>query len=435
MRIIALLFIYYGCVFYAFINPTFGLLFFIHITIFRPESLAWGNPEFGHLHFITSLSVLIGYFAQRYFTQKKIINNILDNDYQKVNIRLFFFFTLWLVIVSLLAEYSVQLSLNKAVEVLKIFVLCFLFAKLVTSEWQFQAYIWVVSISFGLLGFWGILQGLMGNSRLDSLWPGGSNYIAAQLALICPLTFTKIFDPTLSFKKKLLFIFCCISIILCCIFTSSRGGFLGMAIGIFICIIFLKQRIQAFIFVLIATMLFAPLIPVQFFDRVDSIFVKNEKKDDSALSRFVTWAIALRIWRDHPIAGVGLENFSPVKENYVGEVYNIVPSQEIFTLIFNRQRYPHGMYHGMMAETGSIGILIFFTLFLRNILCRFPDAFIKNQTYFPLYQQVQGVRAGLIGFAVAAYFGDFQYVEIFYLQLFFVGAVRGYAGSFIRSLR
>jgi len=52
-----------------------------------------------------------------------------------------------------------------------------------------------------------------------------------------------------------------------------------------------------------------------------------------------------------------------------------------------------------------------------------------NQHSF--YLQVKAAQAGLIGFAVAAFFGDFQYIEMLYLQSFFVGAVRGYADSLV----
>ena len=60
MRTAVLFIIYYGSVFYGIINPLFGLLFFVHITIFRPEALVWGNVMFGRLHLITAVCIIIG---------------------------------------------------------------------------------------------------------------------------------------------------------------------------------------------------------------------------------------------------------------------------------------------------------------------------------------------------------------------------------------
>ena len=61
MRVLVLTFIYYSAALYGLLNPVFGLLFFIHITIFRPEALVWGNTAFGRLHLITAFFVLAGY--------------------------------------------------------------------------------------------------------------------------------------------------------------------------------------------------------------------------------------------------------------------------------------------------------------------------------------------------------------------------------------
>jgi hypothetical protein len=68
---------------------------------------------------------------------------------------------------------------------------------------------------------------------------------------------------------------------------------------------------------------------------------------------------------------------------------------------------------------------------MRNILCRFPASFTRLENQPSFYLQVKGAQAGLMGFAVSAFFGDFQYIEMLYLQAFFVGAVRGYADSLI----
>lgn len=429
MRAIILFFFYYGSVAYTIINPTYGLLFFIHITIFRPESLVWGNVIFGRLHLITALTVLISYIVQNFIKS----DNHKLGVYQKVNLWLLFCFSLWLIIISLLAEFSVQISLNKAFDFIKIFIICLLFANLINTEFKIQAYIWVVTLSFGLLGFWGALQGFAGNPRLDTLWPGGSNFAAAQFALFAPLALTKSFDPNLPIKYKIVFIFCFVSMVICCIYTDSRGGILGVLIGISICISYVKNRIKILVAIITMSLIFSPLIPSHYTERIASIFAEKENRDESASSRFVLWGIALRIWSDHPVAGVGLENFSPVKEAYADKFSDLI-SEDMFLLIFNRPRYPHGLYPGMMAETGIVGLLLFLMLLSRNILCRFPDQFVRNENHYPLYQQAWGARAGLVGFSVSAIFGDFQYIETFYFHLFFVGAVREYADSAVRDI-
>ena len=170
-----------------------------------------------------------------------------------------------------------------------------------------------------------------------------------------------------------------------------------------------------------------PFVPSRYVNRISTIFENQEAMDASAVSRPVLWKIALRIWQDHPVAGVGLENFSEVKETYAGKVRDIVTSEQMHDLIFERKRYPHGLYPGMMAETGLLGTGLFLILLLRNTLCKFPAP--ESESQRSLYLQARAGQAGLIGFAVAAMFGDFQYLEMLYVQLFFVGAVRGNADS------
>jgi probable O-glycosylation ligase (exosortase A-associated) len=429
MRIAILFLCYYSCALYSLVNPLIGVLFFIHITILRPESLAWGNLAFGRLHMTTALLTLIGYLSQR-----KNLRTEIDETYQRRNVFIFLVFLGWLLIVSILAENSVFSSFNKTVEVGKIFILCFLFSKLINTKDQIDLYGLIASISFGMLSLWGFWQGLVGNYRLDTLWPGGSNYIAIQLTLMMPFVLAKALDRTAPIQYRFIFLACALSIILCSIYTQSRAGFIGLSIGTFAFILGTKQRLRVLIGLAMIITLAYPWVPETFSDRINSAFVPEEERDASAGLRPVLWGIALRIWQDHPIAGVGLENFSPVKEAYMDRVIDLIPSDEMFALIFNQQRYPHGLYPGMLAETGLVGLGLFLTLLLRNMFCRFPSSTDSSENQQSLYLQMRGAQAGLIGFTVEALFGDFQYIEMLYLQLFFVGAVHCYAASLVNSV-
>jgi probable O-glycosylation ligase (exosortase A-associated) len=424
MRTIVLLLTYYTCAAYSLINPTFGLLFFCHITIFRPESLVWDNLAFGRLHLITSVCVLLGYLFKRGSGDGHLVNT-----YQKANLRIFFLFVLWLIIVSIFAEYSVQLSLDKAIDVAKIFVLCFLFSRLITTERTIEAYVWVTSVSFGVLSLWGFLQGIAGNPRLDTLWPGGSNYIAAQLALMGPFTCAKIFDSKLAFKWRITFLACSVWITLCSIFTGSRGGFFGLAVGMLLMVVQTKERFKVLASIALIAVLAYPWIPVNYHGRIASIFAEEENRDESTKSRVVLWHIAFRMWENHPLAGVGLKNFSFVKERDRNQFLDLIESDEMYNLIFDQQRDSHGFYTGIMAETGLVGATLFFIFLLRNLFWYRASLYMKSAKHRNMYQQLKGAQAGLIGFAVAAIFGDFQYIEMLYLQIFFIGAVQGYLES------
>ena len=421
MRVAVLFLVYYGSALYGFFNPLFGLLFFVHITIFRPESLAWGAPVFGRLHLISAILASVGYFLHRGLDSK-----FGSGRSQRVNLFVFALFLVWLTLVSVLAEVSQERSFEKLLELAKIFALCFILSRLLGTPRQFDMYIWVVGISFGLLGFWGFLQGLAGNPRLDDISPGGSNYVAAQLALMLPIVVTKTIEPGPLFQR-MAFGGSSVAMILCLIFTESRGGFLGFAIALGVLLVSVKRRLYIVLTLMLGAAVILPWIPSGYYQRVSGTFAEEGQRDESSESRLVLWAIAFRIWQDYPIAGVGLGNFSPVKEGYADQVQDLVPTQSMFELIFNRERHTHGLYQGMLAETGAVGVVLFLALLIGNVTKPLPRMLNESdKANIRLVMQMKAIRAGIIGFSVSAIFGDFQYIETFYWQLFLLGAMHDY---------
>src|SRR5262249_31406731 len=118
-------------------------------------------------------------------------------------------------------------------------------------------------------------------------------------------------------------------------------------------------------------------------------------------------------------------NFSDVRLQYRPIFDRTIEQEEAREIVFtSERRFPHGMYTGMMAETGLVGMVLLAILFLRNVFLRFPTT--KGNSNGPdISLLARGAQAGLIGFAVAATFGDYQYLEMLYLQMFFVEAIRG----------
>src|ERR1041384_1336968 len=431
MRILVLSILYYGCAFVGLVNPFFGLLFLIHIIIFRPESLVWGGAYFGRLHLITAVLVIIGCFLH-----KRDLAKNAAYPHQKRNIALFLIFILWLGIVTVLANVSVQMSFDKTVEVIKIFAICTVFTVLVTTEKRLDLYVWVSVISFGLVSFWGFLQALAGNQRLDDLWPGGSNYVGAQLALMTPLAIAKAMDKNVRLNVKLLFLACAVSMVLCIFATESRGAFLGLSAALFTFVLFTRYRARAIIVMAFIALLSYPWILQPSVERLSTIFSSAKYEDPTIEGRVFLWKLAIEMWQDNPIAGIGLDNFSDYRKNYEGRLDRLIQSDETREIVFGgRARYPHGMYTGVLAETGIVGLALLLIVLFRNLWLPFPKYFVRDPAYSSLYLQARAAQAGLLGLAIAAIFGDFQYLEMFYLQMFFIGAVRGYAEVLISQAR
>jgi len=420
MRILFLSVFYYGSVLYSIVNPAYGLLFFVHIMLLRPENLTWGTPVFGHLHLLTAVAASIGYVVHRH---RYVIQNAPANS-QNTNVALFALFVCWLVVSSAWAEHSTQASFDVTFDIAKIFVFCFLFSRMLREPEQLMQYVWVASISLGALSFWGVLQGLAGNPRLEDLWGvGTSNVLGALLVLMAPFILGNVLDASLSIRNRLLFLACAISVVLCCIYTDSRGAFLGLAVGMLFLTVQVKQRVKVLVTLALLALLSSPWLPESYFNRVSTIFAEESQRDPSAEARLVLWKIAFRIWQDHPIAGVGLENYSDEKEKYAGKVTELGANDVIAGIVFNTHRVPHSLYFCLLSEVGAVGLVLYLILYFRNAFGYVPPQ--SNGNSLPvLHFQIKGAQAGLVGFGVAALFGDFYYIEPLYFQLFWVGAAR-----------
>lgn len=425
MRVLLLSIFYYGSVLYSIVNPVYGLLFFVHIMLFRPENLTWGTPLFGQLHLFTAVATCIGYLVRRH----DYLAKIQWSGFQNTNMLIFSLFVGWLVVASLGAEHSPEASFVKTLDIAKIAVFCFLFSRIIREAKHLMQYVWVCAISLGLLSLWGVLQGLAGNYRLEELWGiGGSNILGALLVLMAPFIFANVFDVSIPTPHRFVLLVCAVVTILCAIYTDSRGAFLGLAVGMLMLLVQLKQRIKVLGVLFIALLFASPWFPESYSSRIETIFSPAENLDSSAAARPVLWKIAFRIWLEHPIAGVGLDNFSEEKERYATRLADTSITQEIGELIFNQPRVPHSLYFTLLSEVGVVGLALYLFLFARNALFR-PPRQLNGFSVSPLYYQTKGAQAGLVGFGCAALFGDFYYIEPLYLQMFWVGAAHDVVSS------
>jgi probable O-glycosylation ligase (exosortase A-associated) len=410
VRIFALFVVYYGSAGYALLNPLYGVLFFLHITIFRPENLVWESVIFGRLHLITAICAAVGYLIRRDGPDKY-------GRYQRLNVALFAAFVAWLWLISLTAAVSVDASIAKTSDLTKIFLFCLLLSRVISSAARIRLYVLVSAGSFGLLGLWGVLQGMAGNARLDSLWLGGSNFVAAILSLMIPFVLAAVFDRGFPSWQRIGLASSVIAMTMCLLYTDSRGGLLALMGGLLSLVLLGKQKGKLLVALVALALIVYPMIPSQYGVRLSTVVTDNNEEDLSADSRPILWQLALRMWQDHPVLGVGLGNFPLVVDSYSSKAGDLVKSAAMAELIFGRSREPHGLYTGLLAEAGLLGLALFVALLLRNAVHRF------DSTTGDLVSIGKGAQAGILGFSVGAMFGDYQYIDVLYWQCFIIGSI------------
>jgi O-antigen ligase len=120
-------------------------------------------------------------------------------------------------------------------------------------------------------------------------------------------------------------------------------------------IVFERGRVHVAAFTLLAVG-----AAMMWFSTTPGAFERLTDFDAGGGGRSTLWTGAWRAAKDHPVAGVGLNNFRDVAPDYARE-----PGQlEDVRILAERPRFVHNTYLQLLAENGVLGLLLYlgFTL-------------------------------------------------------------------------
>lgn len=210
--------------------------------------------------------------------------------------------------------------------------------------------------------------------------------------------------------------------------SASRGGIVGL--GVASALMFVRQR-QGFrgiaygaAAVLVAAMLVSQLLPPEAMERITNIpGISDTSGGEGAGSvqrRQYTYGVAIDIWSEAPILGVGLGNWS-----YRRFLTDPVRSVAV----------PHNSYLKALAEGGLITLLLYLTLFYVTV--RQLNAIVSHPRVMAWVRAdgmewlVHATRIGLMTFLVFSLFADLFELIFFYLLIGLAAAIgrRYYTGD------
>jgi probable O-glycosylation ligase (exosortase A-associated) len=143
-----------------------------------------------------------------------------------------------------------------------------------------------------------------------------------------------------------------------CIFcTRSRGGFLGLMGEITYLLAVGPQRKKIVAVLVVAGVLAFLFVPDTYWKRMQTIETSSDNHDDSGYERILSWKIGWRIFKDHPILGVGSQNYP----NYAGP-YGDAMRKEMYVTRHLWGRAAHSLYVTLLAEQGTVGTALFVLL-------------------------------------------------------------------------
>jgi putative inorganic carbon (hco3(-)) transporter len=243
---------------------------------------------------------------------------------------------------------------------------------------------------------------------------GDANYFAISALVGVPLGIYLISER----RPRWLPLYCigCLGVsLIAIVLAASRGGFFGLAAGALFVV--WRSRRRARNLVLAAVVLVPPLLALPI-SPIRRMLHPGTAEIISSRAHLAAWRAGLRMFATHPIIGVGLGNFKPLMMGYLpAGTYMDKPS------------IAHNTYIEFAAELGLPGLFLFLGILyfsyrsMGRVVARCRDS---GPTL--LSQVALGIQAGLIAYAVSAFFLSAEYEKLFWLVVFLSACVSALAG-------
>lgn len=213
-------------------------------------------------------------------------------------------------------------------------------------------------------------------------------------------------------------------------FTYTRGSWLAgvMALGV---AVWLNRR--QYLRYFIPALVLAPVLAVSVMGVGQDEFMKERLENEDTLgSRMGTAVTVLRVWRDHPLFGVGFYQYQNVRDNYVQPVE--VPGMAPIRFVQFRRNSIHDIYLGPLAETGLFGTGLQLAIYaviwrtLRRRLSRQRDGREFENLIVPV---LAGIMAGYLAGGLAIDYRFFSVVGTLFMIC--AGMLEGYADQPLRG--
>jgi len=184
--------------------------------------------------------------------------------------------------------------------------------------------------------------------------------------------------------------------------TASRGGLLGLAVGLSLVILRAKLRIR-YVTIAVVLLLALSLSPISPLRRLLSPTLSDQASSDTRLG---LWRIGLEAIKEHPLTGIGIGNFRTLTPS------SNDPSVQVHHVAHNTY-VEVGAEMGLPSLFAFLGILAASFWTLERVLGRTAQAGPAL-----VRQAALGLQAGLLGCSVAIFFSSLQYIKPFWLIVF-----------------
>ncbi len=233
-------------------------------------------------------------------------------------------------------------------------------------------------------------------------------WLALYLSLTFPLTLFLIWSTRAALGRTL-WCLAAFAQAIAIMATYARMGYMAMAMGVLLFLIRRRGGPAVVLWALLLAVSTSPFWPTTFKSRVGSIL--DYTKSSSSVTRIGQQLVALWMFRDHMISGVGPGNFEENVRDYVDRV----PDKWRIEVIG-----AHNMYAEVLAEMGLQGlILALVIIFIAWRAAERARKSARDPTYALMYE---AMAISVIVFAFCAFLIHAQYQKEWWLLLALISA-------------
>ena len=241
---------------------------------------------------------------------------------------------------------------------------------------------------------------------------GDPNFYAQIMALVTPLAIWAVWTEKKLLLKGLAAWAFFVSV-MTVIFTFSRGGFLAMILAFMIMAFFRPPRLPAVLLGSMTIIILFQFIPLNYQDRITSLLniLPNSRTggyvDESVQGRASENLVALNIFFDHPILGVGVGNYNIYYQEYSRKL-GLDPRLQ--------DRSAHNLYLEVAAERGLLGLLVFGSIIVLTLRKVFQsETIFKRLGNNVMADLAIAVGVSLIIYLISSIFLHDAYARYFWL--------------------
>lgn len=218
------------------------------------------------------------------------------------------------------------------------------------------------------------------------------------------------------------------------VFTHSRGAFVALVGMLASLVVIRRPRPRYVVAALVVAAMLSPLLPSSYIQRIQTLAVAITRpqetigfEDFSMRGRLSENLAAVQMFLDHPLVGVGLNNYPVRYQDY---------SQEILLDPRSTERATHNLYLETAAETGIVGLLalgVLLWVVFRGILV--ARRTLREPELAEIRGMVDAVAIGLLGFLAGSLFLHAAHARYFWLLAGIALALPRVAASELAALR